>query len=271
MNFWERTWVEHGDVLKRAYGYTSPPETVISFSWPDRPRCPGACALALPPVESSRDPLRHRRDDWLYLTMGLSQPLDRKQVKAEREDGRSYSAYGIELGFVVPNQCDWPADALHGFMTHITDGVDIKWGDRFAFGFTELPDGRLGGFTGNPEQVGVPAVGNIRAVLFWRYLFPDWEFVTSTGKFMVLIATGITDHEWQAAKETTTVHLQLLLCLSGIGQRTIVERRCLFASSRWQEEWDRIKGWAPEECDRVLEAGVGQWHLARPPSGSTLP
>ena len=161
MTFWERTWEERGDALKLAYGDTSPPETVISFSWRDRIRCPGACALPLPPIEASRDPVRHRRDDWLYLTMGLSQPLDRKQVKAEREAGKSYSSYGFELGFVVPDQCKWPADALYGFVTHITDGVEIKWGDRFAFGFTEHPGGALGGFTGHPEQLGVTPFGNI--------------------------------------------------------------------------------------------------------------
>jgi len=89
MTFWKRTWQERSDILKLAYGDTSPPETVISFSWRDRIRCPGACALALPPVEASRDPVRHRRDDWLYLTMGLSQPVDLEQLQAEREAGKS--------------------------------------------------------------------------------------------------------------------------------------------------------------------------------------
>jgi hypothetical protein len=267
MAFWESTWRERGDAVKLAYGETSPPATVISFTWRDRVRCPGACALPLPPIEASRDPIRHRRDDWLYLTMGLSQPLDRKQVKAEREAGKSYSSYGFELGFIVPDRCEWPADALYGFVTHITDGVKIKWGDRFAFGFTEQPGDKLGGFTGNAEKLGVTPFGNIRAVLFWRYLFPDWEFLTSTGKFMVLVATGITEREWQAAKETTTVHLLLLLCRSGIGQRTLVNRRCLFDSRRWQDEWDKIKARDPAVCDRELEAGVGQWHLVKPDLG----
>jgi hypothetical protein len=184
-------------------------------------------------------------------------------VKAEREAGKQYSSFGFELGFVVPGQHDWPADALHGFVSHITDGVEVKWGDRFAFGFTEQPGGGLGGFTGHPEQLGVVPFGRIRAVLFWRYLFPDWEFLTSTGKFMVLLATGITEREWQLAKETTTAHLLLLLCRSGIGQRTLVNRRCLLDSPRWQEEWDKISGRDPEDCDRELEAGVGQWHLAK--------
>jgi hypothetical protein len=194
--------------------------------------------------------------------MGLSQPLDQKQVKAEPA-GRS--TYGFELGFIVPDRSDWPADALYGFVTHITDGVEIKWGDRFEFGFTRQPGGRLGGFTGDPEQLGVVPHGNIRAVLFWRYLFPDWKFFTSTGRFMVLVATGITEREWKAAQDTTTVHLLLLLCHSGIGQRTLVNRKCLLESPRWQDEWEKIRARDPEDCDRELEAGVGQWHLASPP------
>ena len=85
----------------------------------------------MPPIEESRDPTRHRRDDWLYLTMGLSQPLDQKQLDAERKAGKLYSSYGIELGFIVPKESNWPSEALCAFVSHITDGVDIKWGDRF--------------------------------------------------------------------------------------------------------------------------------------------
>lgn len=81
---------------------------------------------------------------------------------------------------------------------------------------------------------------------------------------MVVIATGITEREWHVAKETTTVHLLLLLCRSGIGQRTLVNRRCLLDSRHWRDERDRIKGRDLEECDRELEARVGQWHLAKP-------
>jgi hypothetical protein len=256
MPFWERTWQERADAIKLAYGDTEPPDSVYSFSLTDRLLCPGACALALPPCLASRDPRRHPRTDWLYLTMGLSQPLDKEQLQAERATGRSYSAHGFELGFVVPDRATWPIHALDGFVSHITDGVNIKWGDGFAFGFTQEPNGSIAGFTGRPEELGVPPLGNIRAVLFWRYLFPDWEFLTSTWKFMVLVATGITALEWQLAKETTTAHLMLLLHRCGIGQHTCIDRPCLLEDPRWQIEWKKIKGRDPEDCDRELEAGV---------------
>jgi hypothetical protein len=198
--------------------------------------------------------------------MGLSQPLDQKQVDAARDAGKSHSSYGFELGFIVPNQSDWPAAALREFITHITDGVHIKWGDRFPFALVQRPDRSLVGVTCSPEELGLAPIGNIRAVVFWRYLFPDWTFVTSTGKFFVLIATGITEREWQLAKETRSEHLLLLLCRAGIGQRTIIDRGCLLDDPRWQEEWEMIKVRDHEDCYRELEAGVGQWHLNKPAS-----
>jgi hypothetical protein len=196
--------------------------------------------------------------------MGLSQPLDERQLDEEREAGKSYSSYGFELGFVVPDHCEWPTDALYGFITHITDGVELGWGHRFAFGFAERPSGDLGVFTGHPEDVGASPIGEIRAVVFWRYLFPDWEFLTSTGKFMILIATGITEREWEAAKETISAHVMLLLCRSGVGQRTLVNRKCLLDNPKWEAEWREIKTLHPEECMREIDDGVGRWHLDMP-------
>ncbi len=263
MTFWERTWEERGEVLKRAYGDTSPPDTVISFSWRDRIRCPGACALPLPPVDASRDPLRHRRDDWLYLTMGLSQPLDQREVDAAREAGSPYSSRGFELGFLVPDQCGWPAEVLQGLMTLITDDVPIQWGTHFPFGFTRRDSGELAGFGGRAEDASVAPCGPIRALLFWRYLIPDWELSTSTGEFIILIGTGITAEEWQHSRATTAAHLMLLLCRAGIGQRTIADRECLFEIARWQDEWREIEKLDPQECEQQLDAGVGKWNLSQ--------
>jgi len=260
MGFWERTWQERADVVTLAYGPTSPPDTVISFSWTDDPlRCPGACALRFPPIHESRYPIRHRRDDWLYLTMGLSQPLDKEQVENEKTAGKSYSAYGIEFAFVVPTEESWPSEALYYFMTYMTEGEEIQWGDRFPFRFYRTNNGDLAVQTGNPSTVS--PVGSIRAVLFWPFLFPDWEFLTSTGKFMILVATGITEREWEAAKRTTTAHLLLLFCRAGVGQRTLPERQCLFADARWSREWADVERMSPEDCEREIESGIGRWHL----------
>ena len=44
MGFWERTWQERGDEIRRFFGETEPPGMVVSYSWRDRIRLPGACA-----------------------------------------------------------------------------------------------------------------------------------------------------------------------------------------------------------------------------------
>jgi hypothetical protein len=264
MAFWERTWSERAEAIKLAFGDTWPSETVFPFSWKDRIRCPGACALALPPIVESRDPIRHRRDDWLYLAMGLSQPLDKKQVDVERAAGKSYSALGVEFAFIVTDRCEWATHALYWLMTYQTDGENINWGDRFPFGFHRDSNDQLTVHMGNPDKISVAPVGEIRALLFWPYLFPDSTLFTSTGKFRIMVATGITAREWQLAKETTTIHVLLLLCRAGIAQRTIPDRKCLLSEPRWQEEWSLIKQMSPQDCEAEVEAGIGRWHLAAP-------
>jgi len=263
MGFWERTWRERSDVIQLAYGDTWPPETVTPFSWSDRIRCPGACALSLPPIDGSRDPRRHRRDDWLYLSLGLSQPIDEKQRETERAAGKRYSAFGMEIALITQAKSEWPKRALYNFMTYFTDGEIINWGDRFPFGFYTLPDGSSTIYTGNPANSNIIPTGKIRAVLFWPFIFPDWQFVTSTGQFIVMVATGITEVEWELAKSTTTAHVVLLLCRSGIAQRTIPDRQCLLDDPRWQAEWEAITTLSPQECEAEIEAGIGRWHVAR--------
>jgi len=111
--YWERTWQERGQALELAYGETHPPGMVTSFSWNERPfRCPGACALCFPLAFEVRDPIRHRRDYWLYVTMGLSQPTSKWEVQEARAAGESHSGFGLECAMISPTQTDWATDAL---------------------------------------------------------------------------------------------------------------------------------------------------------------
>jgi hypothetical protein len=141
---------------------------------------------------------------------------------------------------------------LYFLLTSITDGEEIAWGDRFPFGLHRRDDGSLDAFLGMPDELPVTPYGDLRAVLFWPYLFPDWDFVTSTGKFMILVATGITGDEWESAQRTTTAHLLLLLCRAGVGQRTLPDRKSLLADPQWEEEWRRIEPLAPEQCEEEI-------------------
>lgn len=258
MGFWERTWQEREQEVRRRFGPTDPPDSVVAFSW-DEIRLPGACALVFPPVHETADPRGawQERDHWLYLTLGLTQPLNQEQVKREREAGKQYSSYGFELGILIADRASWPTHALYLFLSHITEGLELEWGDRFAFGFRRHEDGRLGVFTGLPSELGINPVGEIRAMLFWPYVLPDSNFVTSTGKAMIFIATGITEEEWALAKSTTTAHVLLLLCRAGICQRTDPFRQSLLSEPRWKEEWQKISEMNGEQAHEELETSWG--------------
>ena len=261
MGFWERTWKERNDELLRRFGPTEPPGIVHSYSWSDV-RLPGACAMAFPPTAAqlqSGGPW-HERNHWLYVTLGLTQPLDEEQVRLERAAGKQYSAHGFELGILTARQSAWVTSALSLLLTHITEGVEVKWGDRFAFGFQPTVSGELEPFTGQADELGIAAFGSVRAVLFWPYLLPDATFVTSTGKAMIMIATGITGDEWEFARATTTAQLLLLLCQAGIGQRTDLTRSSVLVEPRWLAERQRIEALGGEAADAELEAGIGRWN-----------
>ena len=257
MGFWERTWEERGDEIRRRFGETDPPGLVISFSWKDL-RLPGACALVFPPVSDASNPKGpwHRRPDWLYLTLGLTQPLDKKQVQRERQAGKEYSSHGFELGFLTAAKNNWPIKALYVLVTALTEGLDLKWGDRVALGLYEDAQG-VGVYSGKLSALGLDAaqvrsVGNMRAVVIWPYLFPDVNFVTSTGKGMIFIATGITEDEWALAKATTTAQVLLLLFRAGVGQRTDPHRASVLDDPRLNEEWKVIESMGGEAADNAL-------------------
>jgi hypothetical protein len=260
MGYWERTWQEREDEIRRRFGTSDPPGNVYPYSWPDI-RLPGACSLVFPPVasRSSHSPWPHLRPEWLYLTLGLTQPLDEEQVKRARAAGKKYSHYGFELGFLTRERCEWPINALYGFLSHITEGAEIEWGDRFAFGLCRREDGSFYSYTGLAEELGLTPFGSIRAVLFWPYLLPDAHFVTQTGKAMIFIATGITQDEWELAKATSTPQLLLLLCRAGVGQRTDLNRSSILIDPHWRSEWGRIDAIGPEAAHAELDSGIGHW------------
>ena len=254
MGFWERTWKEREEEVRRRFGPTDPPDSVVSFSWNDL-RLPGGCALVFPPVHDTSGPngAWYRRNHWLYVTLGLTQPLNKEQVKKERKAGKTYSSYGFELGILTDQKCDWPTKALYLFTSHVTEGLELNWGDRFAFGLRQNDAGALEPFTGKSSDLGITPASELRAMLFWPYLLKDSSFVTSTGKAMIYIATGITEDEWALAKATTTTHVLLLLCRAGIGQRTDPGRCSLLQDSRWKDEWKKIELLDGEQAHQQVE------------------
>ena len=267
MAFWERTWQERSDVIGAAFGDTDPPGMVTSFSWNDRIRCPGACALTFPPIEQRRDPIRFARVDWLYTSLGLSQPKSPEDVETNRKNGHPWSGYGYEMAMISPAKCSWAVGSIYRWLTVITDGDETGAGHRFPFGFYVRDDGALDSFIGSATDFGVTGFGEIRGALHWPYLFPDSRLRTSTGKFDLLVATGITEAEWEFAKANSSTHIQLLLCTAGIGQRTVPERKCVVADSANLDERNRIESMSEAECALELKSGIGRWHLV--PEGAS--
>ncbi len=100
----------------------------------------------------------------------------------------------------------------------------------------------------------VPPVGEMRALLFWRYALQPTPLWTTTGYFEILIGTTITQTEWQMIKETSSARVMLLLSRAGIGQESDLERKTVTADPRWALEWDEIRRLPDEEVLRLLEA-----------------
>ena len=245
-DFWARTWQERSDEIEARLGAAL--DQVVSFSWKPRSRVPGACALTLPPCDGEGRP---RRSEWLFLTLGMSQPSGSDEVRERRTSGAFHSGHGYELGVLTQDAATWPAKLLYELVTYITEpeSVPVGWGHRFAFGFYEVSE---------VEQVFVGTVdlvprGELRGLLVWPYL-PTPFFLTSTGRADVLIATGITQPEWDLAKATSSPHLLLWFTLMGIGQKTDPKRSCLTRDPSAQATWSRVERMSVEEVLKQLES-----------------
>jgi hypothetical protein len=243
--WWMSTFKEREDLLRERFGQTDPPAYVTSFSWSDPDLIiPGACALCFPPDESDRP-------HWLYLSHGLTQPLEPQP----RVLGR-WSGYGCEFGILTREKSHWPVEVLHQLMTYWkSEGATIGIGHRVPLAFF----GRHSSNEVHPElgmvQEGgtVPPVGEMRALLFWKYGLQPKPLCTRTGYFDVLIGTTITQGEWQLAKETSSAHLVLLLARAGIGQVSDLRRQTVTEDPRWSAGWDEINTLPEERVLRLLE------------------
>lgn len=258
--WWEQTFDERSAAFILAFGDTEPSNTVISFSW-DFPRIPGACALEFPTIEKQSNPPRERRDDWLFVTQGLSQPFSKEEMAAKKQSGSSFSARGFEFGLLLKSHAKWASTLLYQLTTYITDpdGAPIKWGDRFPIHFYNTSKG-LWVSPGIPDGTHEPA-GEIRALLMWPYIHSASPICTSTGKFLIMVGTGITQDEWDAAKQTSTAHVLLLLCRAGIGQRTVPTRRSVLSDPRWAADWREIQSLSDKAVQAELDIGKTRWNL----------
>ncbi len=244
--WWEKSFKERGELLCERFGETEPPGSVTSFSWNDSNLViPGACALCFPPQGADRH-------HWLYLSHGLTQPLEPQPPIAGR-----WSGYGCEFGILTRDKSPWAVNILYQLMTYWkAAGATIGIGHRVPLAFFD----RNSGGEAQPElgmvQDGDPIspMGEMRALVFWKYSLQPTPLWTSTGYFDILIGSTITQLEWEMAKETSSAHVLLLLSRAGIGQGSELDRETVTADLRWAAEWDEIRALPDDEVLRLLEA-----------------
>ncbi len=244
--WWEKSFKEREELLRERFGQTDPPGYVNSFSWDDPELIiPGACALCFPPQSADRH-------HWLYLGHGLTQPLGPQPPIPGR-----WSGYGCEFGIVARDKSPWAVEILYQLMTYWKSaGATIGIGHRVPVAFFDRNSGgqvqpKLGMVHDSDP---VPPVGEMRALLFWKYGLQPTPLWTNTGYFDILIGTTITQSEWQMTRETSSAHVLLLLSRAGIGQESELERATVTADPRWAVEWDEIRALPDDEVLRLLEA-----------------
>ncbi len=241
--WWDESWREREELLRRVFGETEPPGTVVAYSWERVDMIiPGACCLSFPPGGSERP-------HWLYLTLGLSQPL------TPTKDDRGPSAYGWEFGFLAREASDWAPEALYEILSYwmeTKNRIDVAHRVPMAF-YREGHESRLAPYLRDLEPADqFHPFGEIRALVFWPYLHFPGQFQTSTGHFGILIGTAITADELALAQQSSSAHLLLLLSRAGIGQISDLQRRSVTAASNFQDQWQAIKGLSENEARAIL-------------------
>jgi Suppressor of fused protein (SUFU) len=248
--WWEAKWKERETLLKGVFGETFPAGVVTGFFWRDLDLLvPGACAMVFAP----RPPIRH---EWLTLTHGLTQPLSPEESRSRNEP----SAYGAEFGFLTKEHVSWPVEALGQLMTYLKQsGEAIERGHRVPMWFSSKGDREISPVLGKASSdVSTRPVGQMRALLFWPYMSHRRAFETSTGYFSVLVATAITQPEWDMAKATSSAHVLLLLFKANIGQISDLPRGTVTENESWAAEWQNICQLSPAEAEeRLLDYAGG--------------
>jgi hypothetical protein len=243
--WWRRAWAERVAALEEAYGKSTPPGappgTLLELP-PElrgKDQFPGGRLAIFPPDRTKK------RDFWLFSTIGLSQPNVEPTEKIDPENPAA-SRLGFEVAIAVSELAPWPFLALCSLAKVVlSPPAPVKIGTRIPFLFTK-PKGS------GPDEELVPCigqmpanhdvVGEITSAILWPGLDRDGPFVTSTGRFDLLIATTITMDEWEMAKEMSSGHVLLLLRDAGIGQTSDPQRRTIVTNEVWKKAWEnRIK------------------------------
>ena len=247
MEWWEKTWKEREDLLRSVFGKTEPPDSVIAFSW-DRLDMviPGACTLVFPPKAQDRD-------HWLYLSHGLTQPLEPSSTEND------VSAYGWEFALLTSQASKWAPETLYELLSYWMESkTRMEVGHRMPMVFYPGRDEQITPMLRDLEPADpYPPLGQMRALLLWPYLLYPGQFSTSTGYFGIMVGTTITQVEWDLAKATSSTHLLLLLCEEGIVQLSDLDRQSVTNRATFQAKWQKIRGLSQDQAEGLLRKATG--------------
>lgn len=244
--WWLEVWAEREKAVTGAYGESlppgAPPGTVIGLP-PElqaADKIPGGSVYMFPPKPEAKRP------HWLFATLGLSQPTKVEDVAPFDPDNPAPSRFGIEVALAAKEPANWTVLGLFGLAQFsLNPPAPMKPGSRIPFFFThpkaEEPtlENILPVF-GQPPA-GYKIMGSVVSLVLWPAFDRDGPFVTRTGRFDLLVGTGITMDEWELAKATSSIHLLWLLEKAGIGQSSDPFRKSVLEDDRWKQEWEKIK------------------------------
>src|SRR5436305_634171 len=124
---------------------------------------------------------RRLRPEWLYLTLGLTQPNNPLEVGAARLKGVDLSGYGWEFGFLVAQPAVWASELLFfPIKKMLQEGHLFGPGHCLDLGFRRYELAFLAAFTGPPEKAGLSPGRQLRSLSRWHHLPPTTSFRTTT-------------------------------------------------------------------------------------------
>jgi hypothetical protein len=235
-SWWSQTWEERGAAVRRELGETEPPGCVTSFSWDDPGQAvPGACAMSFPP--------RGRRDCWLYLSLGITQPVEEGAARSDWE----FCVYSRSAQ-------SWPNRLLYELVSGWREAPDhLSRGHWLPVTFFKNARGQLDCAAATlPDSV--QREGAMRGLYLWPSTMDRTLFEVNTGNFFLMCATLVTENEERLADRTSPPHLLLALKRLGIGQVSDPYRESACMMPGFEEVWTDIERLGHGDAVRQLMA-----------------
>ena len=213
--WFEAVWSDREDrAFKELFGdlgkgvYTAGPSAYQRYGKQPHPGWLNHGVFACPP--------NVKRDAWLYVTSGLSNPWNLDQPG---QDPSGFSGLGFELAIETPQPASWAVPLLHNLMAYellvavgtYADQDLLEYGNRVPLGGSITPE--------------------FDSAIRWLLVEPPKHYPASfqlaSGRVDVFRLVGATDAEVELARQTDQDMLVALLQTGGAWQRTDAARASL--------------------------------------------